>query len=68
MADFCQQCSIAHFGKDFGELAKLAPGPFKEGEGVFTICEGCGPIYVDYEGRCMCDDCLENGHKKERTP
>lgn len=45
MSDYCRQCSILMFGKDFGELA---------GEGRSTqLCEGCGAIRVDAKGRCL---------------
>ena len=46
MADFCSQCSIEHFGKDFGDLANLCGN----GEVAQVICEGCGLIWVDHDG------------------
>jgi hypothetical protein len=64
MADYCQQCSTAIFGKDFRELADITkPADWEKGMAVITICEGCGPIQVDPDGRCVSDDCMENGHK-----
>lgn len=59
MADFCRQCSIDHFGKDFKELAELTPiEDWKNGLAVCTICEGCGYIQVDPDGNCVSPDCL----------
>lgn len=60
MADFCRQCSMDHFGEDFGDLRptrKLPPGT-----SMFALCEGCGPIQVNQEGECICEDCHEKGH------
>lgn len=63
MADFCQQCSERVFGRDFRELAGLtSPESWAEGKAAVAICEGCGPIQVDPEGRCVSEDCLEYGH------
>lgn len=64
MADFCKQCSIEMFGKDFRELAGLttvedtAKGLYATG----VICEGCyhpGACQVDHEGTCI--------HRTERN-
>lgn len=66
MADFCKQCSLDHFGKDFRELAQITPiQDWEEGKAVTVICEGCGPIQVDPEGNCASDDCMcagQEGH------
>jgi hypothetical protein len=60
MADFCQQCSIQGFGKDYRDLADITK---KEDEAkdlyCVVLCEGCGAIQVDSEGRCISKDCLE---------
>jgi hypothetical protein len=65
MADFCKQCSIELFGKDFGELANLGKGRELEPDhGWLVLCEGCGPIYVDEEGNCLSVDC-EGDHRKQ---
>lgn len=59
MADFCHQCSIDHFGEDFGDLAGLTTeADTKAGMGAAVICEGCGYTIVDHEGRCIHHDCL----------
>lgn len=57
MADFCKQCSIDTFTKDFGDHAKLC------GEGQYfvdVICEGCGRTVVDQDGECCLYTCIEN--------
>ena len=56
MADFCKQCGIATFGKDFGDLASIAKDALHM---VSVICEGCGFIHVNHLGECISDDCLE---------
>lgn len=59
MADFCQTCSLASFGTDFQELAKLMPPEKYDAEhGALALCECCGPVVVDYNGKRMTEDCL----------
>ena len=53
MASFCKQCSIEIFDEDLGDLAGLEYG-------ALVMCEGCGFIQIDTEGRCVSLDCLEN--------
>ena len=54
MSDFCKECSIEFFGKDLRDLAGLiSPEEVKEGYGAVTICEDCGPIRVDQDGKRM---------------
>jgi len=60
MADFCKKCSIAMWGKDFGDLAGLSkPEDTENGLYPVVICEGCGPIQVNHEGICISEDCKE---------
>ena len=59
MAEFCSQCSLEIFGEDHRDLAGLA----KEGFVVAVLCEDCGIIYVDEEGRCR-SNCNENHYSK----
>jgi len=62
MADFCKACSEEHFGEDTGDLAGLIPKTLvARGMGSLVLCEGCGPIMVDHEGRCLSKDCLKAG-------
>ena len=65
MADFCQQCSLELFGDDYQELAGLSTAE-DTAKGLFpvVICEGCGFIQVDHEGKCVSEDCL-SGHNKK---
>lgn len=60
MADFCRDCSIMMFGKDFKELAlpegDKKRGTLKVGEGWQALCESCGPILVNDDGVCMDHD------------
>ena len=52
MADFCKDCSLAMFGEDFGDLAKLMPADkYNEDHGALALCECCGPIVVDIDGK-----------------
>jgi hypothetical protein len=62
MADFCKQCSLDHFGKDYKELANLTSKEnWEQGLAACTICEGCGIIQVTPDGECCSDDCLQKG-------
>jgi hypothetical protein len=47
MADFCQKCSIKMFHQDYRELAGLC----QVGEVASAICENCGLITVDHNGK-----------------
>lgn len=66
MASFCRQCSEMIFGEDYGDLKGCTPAEaWAAGMACWVICEGCGHIQVDPEGRC-CGGCME-GHPR-RTP
>jgi len=69
MADFCKQCSIEMFNKDFKELANLSTEEdTKNGLFPMVLCEGCGYIQVDHTGVCVSEDCLRKGHPEyEKT-
>lgn len=58
MADFCKQCSIEHFGEDYGDLKLGDPG---EGYEFHVLCEGCGVTGVDKDGSCN-GRCLNKDH------
>lgn len=50
MADFCKECSIEMFGKDFGDLAHIA-------ERATVMCEGCGGyVTVNWDGEVIASD------------
>jgi hypothetical protein len=60
MADFCKQCSIQIFGKDFEEMSGLC----RDDQLALVICEGCGPVQVNHLGECVSADCVkEHGAK-----
>ena len=52
MGDFCKDCSIEMFGKDFQELANLC----QAGYVVQVLCENCGYIWVDESGTKVAED------------
>ncbi len=59
MADFCTECSLEMFDKDFGELAGLSTeADTKSHLFCMVLCEGCGVIQVDHTGKCISEDCL----------
>lgn len=60
MAEFCHRCSIELFGEDFRELAGIAD----EGYVVAVICEDCGIIWADHEGKCR-TKCNKNHYETE---
>lgn len=52
MADFCKECSIEIFNDDCGDLAGITTTKdMKRGIARLVLCEGCGPILVDPEGK-----------------
>lgn len=60
MADFCLQCSLEVWGEDSKDLAGITtPDDWAQGKAAVVVCEGCGPIQVDPEGRCINVDCAE---------
>ena len=48
MAQFCYDCSIKVFGKDFQDFKHN-----KIGQVANVLCEGCGWIWVDWRGRSV---------------
>lgn len=57
MADFCKECSIAHFGQDHKDLANLLkPEEYTNDIGALALCECCGLIVVDINGKRMSKD------------
>lgn len=68
MGDFCQQCSIEIFGKDFKELANLMPPEkYDENHGCVTICEGCWETIVDIDGKCIYKFCPKHGEQNGQS-
>lgn len=58
MSDFCKQCSEEIFGKDFKEMAGITTSENQaEGKYAVVLCEDCGPVQVDVDGRCVSKDC-----------
>jgi hypothetical protein len=53
MADFCMECSMETFGEDFKDFAGLITKRDYEEKhlAMLVLCEGCGAIYVDHEGK-----------------
>lgn len=66
MADFCKQCSITEFGEDFGDMANITTAEDEaQNRYALVLCEGCGAIQVDREGRCVSPDCHEKHGAKD---
>lgn len=62
MANFCKQCSIENFGKDFLDMhGCISEKEAAEGFGAVVICEGCGVTTVDHEGVCQ-GGCARKDH------
>lgn len=58
MADFCSQCSLDMYGRDFNDLTTRDNPDLKR---LYTICEGCGFTVVDKDGHCIGDCLLHHG-------
>lgn len=61
MADFCQQCLLEIFWEDTRDLAGLTSTV------TLALCEGCGMIQVDKDGRCVDLGCPVHGRKLRTT-
>lgn len=62
MADFCQACSIEIFRMDCRDLADLlSEEEAAQGKVAAALCEGCGPTWVDRDGRCVAVNCSRAG-------
>lgn len=60
MAEFCLQCSLAHFGEDTRDFACISsPSDTEKGLFAQVLCEGCGPTLVDDTGNCVSASCHE---------
>ena len=64
MADFCFQCVEEDLGfkGDKNDLKNLCSKEDNK-KGLYSalvICEGCGPIQVDCNGKCISENCLKN--------
>lgn len=57
MADFCKACSAELFDlpSDFEGL--VTEEEANDGYIANVLCETCGPIEVDHEGKCVSVDC-----------
>ena len=65
MADLCKQCSIELYGRDFGDLKGItSKKDWEQGKATVVLCEGCGIIQVDPDGRCISQDCLKKHGRK----
>jgi hypothetical protein len=64
MSDYCRACSEEIFGKDYGDMAGLVEeAQVAQGLAAAVLCEGCGPIQVDHQGRCLSGGCLKDGEE-----
>ena len=56
MSDFCMDCSLDTFGEDFRDMANLVTAEqVAHGYGAVVLCEGCGTILVDHNGKRLED-------------
>lgn len=68
MADFCVECAKEMWGS---KIPSDFVGMTKEEDTlndryITVLCEGCGMVQVDHEGRCV-TDCLRH-HKPQQQP
>ena len=50
MADFCYDCTTDLFGQEYADTNGFA-GIVRNDEMFFCLCEGCGWITVDKDGK-----------------
>ena len=50
MADFCYDCTTDLFGQEYADTNEFA-GIVRNDEMFFCLCEGCGWITVDKDGK-----------------
>jgi hypothetical protein len=55
VADFCYDCARDHLGiePELNDMKNLVP----EGEFAEVLCEGCGWIIVDHNGKRIDEEC-----------
>lgn len=67
MAEFCVQCA-KKFGFTEDDFKGLTTKEvWDEGKAAVVLCEECGPIQVDPDGRCVVDCRLHHGIKEALT-
>lgn len=67
MADFCCDCGTGVWGSDPRDLADITtPDDTSAGRFAFVLCEGCGPIHVDHNGRKIAADPRRDGEEAAR--
>ena len=67
MADFCKQCNKEMFNMDTADFSPPEGGVLEEGYGWQMLCETCGPIIVDNDGKCIAKWCEVHGEENGRT-
>lgn len=61
MASFCKQCSEVMWGYDDKDAANLLPpDKYTDEMGAGFLCECCGPIVVDIDGKRMSEEFFES--------
>jgi hypothetical protein len=68
MSSFCKQCSVELFSFDARDLANITT-PEQQAKGLYSVvlCEDCGIIQVDKDGKCLSITCLKNHGKSDNT-
>lgn len=61
MSDLCQQCSIDTWGGDSKDLANLTSTT------IIALCDVCGMVVVDADGKCVDSGCPVHGKKLRTT-
>ena len=64
MADFCEQCA-KDLDFPYGDFRNMtSEKDWGEGKAQLVLCEGCGPIQVDTEGKCVTKNCFKKHGSK----
>lgn len=61
MAEFCKECNYELFDMPSDFAGLTTQEDWELGLSVVVLCEGCGPIQVDPDGKCISNDCPKHG-------
>ena len=62
---YCQQCSVEHNGVDLEDFeGRLTLKEHEDGYTLPVVCDGCGIVCVDPNGKCVDKDCEKHNMRR----